>query len=88
MTTITPAVVSLPARSPAFPVIGFVGVSPAHRGKGYSSSVVAHGTSILADNGATEIRGDCDAQNIAMYKGFQRAGYANFDSRLEFTLLV
>lgn len=80
----TPAVISLPARSPAFPVIGFVGVSPAHRGKGYSTSVVARGTKILVDNGATEIRGDCDAGNVAMFKGFQRAGYANFANRLEF----
>ncbi|MBE1485928.1 GNAT family N-acetyltransferase [Plantactinospora soyae] len=81
----SPAVVSLPARSPAFPVIGFVGVAPAHRGRGYSRSVVARGTSILVENGATEIRGDCDVQNVAMYKGFQRAGYDNFADRLEFT---
>ncbi|MGW3604015.1 GNAT family N-acetyltransferase [Micromonospora sp. NPDC005161] len=81
----TPAVISLPAHSPAFPVIGFVGVAPAHRGKGYSSSVVARGTAILAENGATEIRGDCDVQNIAMFKGFQRAGYDNFADRMEFS---
>ena len=79
-----PAVVSLPSRSPAFPVIAFVGVAPTHRGQGYSRSVVARGTRILAENGATEIRGDCDQGNIAMYKGFQRAGYENFADRLEF----
>ncbi|SCE86741.1 Acetyltransferase (GNAT) family protein [Micromonospora coriariae] len=81
----TQAVISLPAHSPAFPVIGFVGVAPAHRGKGYSSSVVARGTAILAENGATEIRGDCDVENVAMFKGFQRAGYDNFANRMEFT---
>ncbi|MFI6761837.1 mycothiol acetyltransferase [Micromonospora sp. NPDC050417] len=81
----TPAAISLPAYSPAFPVIGFVGVTPAHRGKGYSSSVVARGTAILAEDGATEIRGDCDVENIAMFKGFQRAGYDNFANRMEFT---
>ncbi|GGO21244.1 GNAT family N-acetyltransferase [Micromonospora parathelypteridis] len=79
----TPAVISLPAHSPAFPVISFVGVAPAHRGKGYSTSVVARGTRILAENGATEIRGDCDAANIAMFKGFERAGYHNFANRME-----
>lgn len=80
----SPAAISLPAHNPGFPVIGFVGVSPAHRGKGYAASVVARGTRILAGDGATEIRGDCDAANIAMYKGFQRSGYENFANRLEF----
>ncbi len=80
----SPAAVSLPAHNPSFPVIGFVGVSPAHRGKGYASSVVARGTRILAAHGATEIRGDCDAANLAMVKGFARSGYENFASRLEF----
>ncbi|MFC6018935.1 GNAT family N-acetyltransferase [Plantactinospora solaniradicis] len=80
----SPAVVSLPASNPSFPVIGFVGVAPDHRGRGYSRSVVARGTRILVENGATEIRGDCDVENIAMYKGFQRAGYDNFADRLEF----
>lgn len=72
---------SLPARNPAFPVIGFVGVAPAGRGKGYSTAVVIRGTHILADAGATDIRGDCDAGNIGMYKGFLRAGYDNFADR-------
>lgn len=79
----SPAVISLPAYNPASAVIGFVGVSPAHRGNGYAASVVARGTRILAENGATEIRGDCDAANIAMYKGFERGGYENFANRLE-----
>lgn len=80
----TPAAISLPGRNVSFPVIAFVGVHPAHRGKGYSTSVVARGTKILAENGAAEIRGDCDAANIAMYKGFQRAGYNDFANRMEF----
>ncbi|HEY1174910.1 MAG TPA: GNAT family N-acetyltransferase, partial [Phytomonospora sp.] len=75
------AVISLPARNPGVPVIGFVGVSPDHRGKGYSASLVARGSQLLVANGATEIRGDCDAGNMAMYKGFQRAGYVNFADR-------
>jgi RimJ/RimL family protein N-acetyltransferase len=80
----SPAAISLPARNPSVAVISFVGVAPAHRGKGYAASVVARGTQILAAAGATEIRGDCDAANIAMYKAFQRAGYHNFADRLEF----
>lgn len=78
-----PAAVSLPAVSPSFPVIGFVGVDPDHRGQGFSASVVARGTRILAAHGATEIRGDCDAGNAAMAKGFERGGYVNFADRRE-----
>ncbi|MFD9241885.1 GNAT family N-acetyltransferase [Streptomyces sp. NPDC059556] len=78
------AVISLPAENPSVPVIGFVGVAPAHRGKGYATSVVVRGTRVLAGAGATEIRGDCDAANVAMAKAFERAGYVNFADRLEF----
>ncbi|MFE5944157.1 GNAT family N-acetyltransferase [Streptomyces sp. NPDC056480] len=80
----TVAVISLPAENPSVPVIGFVGVAPAHRGKGYATSVVVRGTRVLAGAGATEIRGDCDAANVAMAKAFERAGYVNFADRLEF----
>ncbi|MCM2430649.1 GNAT family N-acetyltransferase [Streptomyces sp. RKAG337] len=81
----TPAVVSLPAENPSVPVIGFVGVTPAHRGNGYAASVVRRSTRILAANGATEIRGDCDRANVAMAKAFRSAGYENFAGRLEFS---
>ncbi|MEU7074467.1 GNAT family N-acetyltransferase [Streptomyces narbonensis] len=80
----TVAVISLPAENPSVPVIGFVGVAPAHRGKGYATSVVVRGTRVLTAAGATEIRGDCDAANVAMAKAFERAGYVNFADRLEF----
>ncbi|QES51337.1 mycothiol acetyltransferase [Streptomyces venezuelae] len=80
----TPAVISLPAENPSVPVIGFVGVAPAHRGKGYATSAVVRGTRILAAHGATEIRGDCDAANTAMAKAFRSADYENVADRLEF----
>ncbi|MCX4979974.1 GNAT family N-acetyltransferase [Streptomyces sp. NBC_00572] len=80
----TVAVISLPAENPSVPVIGFVGVAPAHRGKGYATSVVVRGTRVLVAAGATEIRGDCDAANVAMARAFERAGYVNFADRLEF----
>ncbi|MEU3747569.1 MULTISPECIES: GNAT family N-acetyltransferase [Streptomyces] len=80
----TVAVISLPAENPSVPVIGFVGVTPAHRGKGYATSAVVRGTRVLTAAGATEIRGDCDAANVAMARAFERAGYVNFADRLEF----
>ncbi|MCB5183346.1 GNAT family N-acetyltransferase [Streptomyces antimicrobicus] len=80
----TPAVISLPAENPGAPVIGFVGVLPAHRGKGYATSVVVRGSRVLAAHGATRILGDCDAANVAMARAFERAGYARFADRLEY----
>ncbi|GLZ82069.1 hypothetical protein Afil01_68760 [Actinorhabdospora filicis] len=79
---------SLPAKNPGFPVIGFVGVAPAGRGKGYSTAIVIRGTRILVANGATDIRGDCDAGNVGMYKGFARAGYDNFADRKAFSRAI
>lgn len=80
----TAAAVSLPSRTPTSAVIGFVGVAPAHRGKGYATAIVARGTRILAEAGADVIRGDCDAGNIAMVRGFERGGYRNFTNRREY----
>ncbi|NGN65907.1 GNAT family N-acetyltransferase [Streptomyces sp. A7024] len=80
----TPAAASLPARNPTTAVIGLVGVHPVHRGKGYATAVVARGTRLLQAAGADEIRGDCDAANIPMFRAFERAGYENFADRQEF----
>jgi RimJ/RimL family protein N-acetyltransferase len=76
-----PAALSLPAKNGSYPIIALVGVASAHRGQGFANAVVARGTRILADDGATEIRGDCDAANIGMFKAFQRCGYVNFANR-------
>ncbi|WP_405403744.1 GNAT family N-acetyltransferase [Streptomyces sp. NBC_01104] len=81
----TPAALSLPARNPSIAVIGLVAVSPACRGNGYATAVVARGTRLLVEAGAEEIRGDCDAANTAMIMAFERAGYENFADRQEFT---
>lgn len=80
-----PVAISLPARNPSSAVIGLVGVATAGRGHGYATAVVARGTQILVTNGATEIRGDCDANNIGMIKAFRRAGYRNFANRTMFS---
>jgi len=37
-----------------------------------ADAVVARGTTVLVAAGAGEIRGDCDASNIGMFKAFQR----------------
>ncbi|KAJ3482381.1 hypothetical protein NLG97_g7583 [Lecanicillium saksenae] len=81
----TAAAVSLPARNPTVAVIGFVGVAPSHRGKGYAASAVNRSTKILTNVGAEVIRGDCDTANIGMVRGFERGGYSNFVNRKEYS---
>ncbi|MFD7308213.1 GNAT family N-acetyltransferase [Promicromonospora sp. NPDC059942] len=80
-----PVAVSLPARTASSAVIGLIAVAPAGRGHGYATAAVARGTQVLVEAGATEIRGDCDAGNVAMFKAFQRAGYRNFADRKMFS---
>ncbi|MBG6095706.1 GNAT family N-acetyltransferase [Nocardioides luteus] len=79
-----PVALSMPAFAPNSAVIGLVAVAPVARGQGYATGVVARGTCALTAAGATEIRGDCDADNIAMVKAFERAGFKNFANRKMF----
>jgi ribosomal protein S18 acetylase RimI-like enzyme len=67
--------VVMPARNPGSAVIAYVGVVPEQRGQGFAPQLVRRGTQQLVAAGDTEIRGDCDRDNVAMVKAFQRAGY-------------
>lgn len=77
----SPAALVLAARNATFPVIALIGVASGHRGQGFATAAVARGTQTLAGEGATEVRGDCDAANIGMFKAFQRCGFDNFADR-------
>jgi hypothetical protein len=50
-------------------------------GEGLAPRLVRRGTEQLLESGATEIRGDCDLDNVAMVKAFERAGYEQFARR-------
>jgi ribosomal protein S18 acetylase RimI-like enzyme len=69
------------ARIPGSAVIGHVGVVPEQRGRGFAAQLVRRGTAQLVADGATEIRGDCDRDNVAMVKAFRRAGYEQIARR-------
>jgi ribosomal protein S18 acetylase RimI-like enzyme len=73
--------VVMAARNPSSAVIAYVGVVPEQRGRGLARLLVERGTERLLDSGATEIRGDCDRDNIGMVKAFERAGYQQFARR-------
>ena len=73
--------VIMAARNPNSAVVAYVGVVPSHRGRGLARLLVQRGTERLLESGATEIRGDCDRDNVAMVKAFERAGYVQFARR-------
>lgn len=73
---------AIPSANNGGPVVGYLGVLPEHRGKGYVGSLLAEITRCHAETGATTITADTDTVNIPMAKAFERAGYANFANRL------
>ncbi|QNE74076.1 GNAT family N-acetyltransferase [Streptomyces finlayi] len=61
------------------PIIAYIGVLPAHRGKGYIDDVLAEGTRVLAATGVDRIRAATDLGNVPMAKSFESLGYVNFE---------
>jgi RimJ/RimL family protein N-acetyltransferase len=81
----TPVGFVIPARNAYNPIIAYIGVVPAFRGKGYVDDVLAEGTRILAAQGVPRIRAATDVGNAPMAKAFARAGYATFERQLDMT---
>ena len=69
----TPVGFVIPARNAYNPIIAYIGVLPAFRGKGYVDDVLAEGTRILAAQGVPRIRAATDVGNVPMAKAFARA---------------
>ncbi|MEU7576404.1 GNAT family N-acetyltransferase [Streptomyces sp. NPDC041068] len=73
----------LPSRNQVSPVIGYLGVLPEHRGRGYADALLAEATRILVTEAdARMIRADTDLTNTPMAAAFDRAGYRNSGYRL------
>jgi ribosomal protein S18 acetylase RimI-like enzyme len=53
----------------------FIGVLPAHRGKGYIDELLAEATTTLHGVGVWRIYCDTDQHNTPMISAFERAGY-------------
>ncbi len=81
----TPVGFVIPARNAYNPILAYIGILPAHRGKGHIDEVLAEGTRILAANGAPRIRASTDLGNVPMAKAFARAGYRTFERQLNLT---
>ncbi len=76
------------ARNPTKAVVGYVGVVPEQRGRGLAVQLVRRCTEQLAACGAEEIGGDCDRDNVAMVKAFERAGFEEVARRRSYRRLL
>ncbi len=76
---------TIPSANEDYPVIGYLGVVPEMRGRGYAVDLLTEATHILAAQGAERIRADTDTTNLPMAAAFQRARYRNFSVRLVFS---
>lgn len=74
----------MPAVAPTFATIGYIGVVPEQRGRGYIDKLLQQGTATLAQAGAALIRADTDIHNIPMANAFKRAGYRQFATRRDY----
>jgi ribosomal protein S18 acetylase RimI-like enzyme len=73
---------AIPSANPGGPVVGYLGVVPGMRGRGYVDELLAEITRFLAERGAPRILADTDNTNTPMADAFVRAGYRNFAVRL------
>jgi RimJ/RimL family protein N-acetyltransferase len=75
----------IPAHNGYNPVIAYLAVVPAHRGRGHVHDVLAAGTGLLAAQGVPRIRAATDVGNAPMAAAFARAGYVAFERRIDMT---
>lgn len=73
---------AIPSANNGGPVVGYLGVVPEHRGKGYIDPLLGEIARCHAATGATSIIADTDTVNVPMAKAFERNGYVNFANRL------
>ena len=76
----------MPTIAPSFGTIGYIGVIPEKRGKGYVDVLLSLGTKILLDNDVTIIKADTDINNLPMANAFIKAGYHQFATRNEYII--
>ncbi|MER0443620.1 GNAT family N-acetyltransferase [Streptomyces sp. Edi4] len=73
----------LPSRNHTCPVVGYLGVLPEHRGRGYADEILGEITRILVAETAPElVRADTDTTNTPMAAAFERVGYRSDSCRL------
>ncbi|MEU7898121.1 GNAT family N-acetyltransferase [Nonomuraea sp. NPDC049152] len=81
----TVAGLAIPSATPYNVNVGYLGVVPELRGRGYVDDILAEITRIHAENGAELITATTDTTNAPMAAAFARAGYRNTEIRLIFS---
>ncbi|MGW1881360.1 GNAT family N-acetyltransferase [Streptomyces sp. NPDC001970] len=72
----------VPAHNPSGPCVGFIGVVPEQRGRGYAYDLLAECTHFLAEQGAEFIAGATDQGNFPMAAHFAKAGHPVTQERI------
>ncbi|MEW2634883.1 GNAT family N-acetyltransferase [Streptomyces sp. NPDC048389] len=76
--------IHIPAHNPSGPCVGFIGVVPEQRGRGYAYDLLAECTHHLAEQGAEFIAGATDQGNFPMAANFAKAGHPVVQERVHF----
>ncbi|WP_328972492.1 GNAT family N-acetyltransferase [Streptomyces sp. NBC_00239] len=76
--------IHIPAHNPSGPTIGFIGVVPEQRGRGYAYDLLAECTHFLVEQGAESISGATDRSNFPMAANFAKAGFPVTSERINF----
>ncbi|MFF3398881.1 GNAT family N-acetyltransferase [Streptomyces sp. NPDC002659] len=74
----------VPAHNPSGPCVGFIGVVPEQRGRGYAYDLLVECTHFLAERGAEFIAGATDQGNFPMAANFAKAGHPIVQERVHF----
>ncbi|MFE2529009.1 GNAT family N-acetyltransferase [Streptomyces sp. NPDC059382] len=76
--------IHIPAHNPSGPTIGFIGVVPEQRGRGYAYDLLSECTHFLVEQGADFVSGATDQGNFPMAAIFSRAGFPVVKERINF----
>ncbi|MDH6589274.1 GNAT superfamily N-acetyltransferase [Streptomyces sp. SAI-133] len=76
--------IHIPAHNPSGPCVGFIGVVPEHRGRGYAFDLLVECTHYLVEQGAEFVSGATDRGNFPMAANFAKAGYPVVRERLNY----
>lgn len=60
--------------------IGYIGVVPEQRGRGYVDDLLRRGMAVMIQDGIQTMICDTDAPNIPMQRAFERSGYTQTDT--------
>ncbi|MFJ5832136.1 GNAT family N-acetyltransferase [Streptomyces sp. NPDC093089] len=76
--------IHIPAHNPSGPTIGFIGVVPEQRGRGYAYDLLAECTHFLVEQGAEFVSAATDRTNAPMAANFAKAGFPVTRERINF----